>query len=333
VVAGNFIGTDVTGTRIAHPGPDGLLGTADDLPLGNGASGVNAGSFNLIGGTAPGAGNLISGNSRGVIVGNLDCLVQGNLIGTDLTGKVALGNGTGIFSVRGGGTIGGTTPAARNLISGNLDSGIAVQSTPNLQVQGNFIGTDITGTAPLGNGMGVFLFGDGSNVGGTAAGAGNLISGNGSNIRIGNASRILGNFIGTDVTGNWAVGGGFGLVIEGSDNQIGGTAAGAGNLISGNEVGIVITSFSTQPAATRNVVQGNRIGTDAAGTSPLPNIRGVTIDENASGNTIGGTAAGEAIRSPSTGSTASASAGTTRRGPISRPATGLSATPSSPTAV
>lgn len=83
--------------------------------------------------------------------------IQGNLIGTDVTGTVALGNYFGIWLNHGSSgvvsTIGGLAPGARNFISGNTSDGVYIsQSTRNSQIQGNFIGTDITGTKPLGNG-------------------------------------------------------------------------------------------------------------------------------------------------------------------------------------
>ncbi len=81
-------------------------------------------------------------------------------------------------------TIGGTTPGARNIISGNGANGIALGQSPgpNL-IQGNFIGVSAAG-GPLGNtGHGVLLSVvsgvDGNTIGGTAAGAGNVIAFNG----------------------------------------------------------------------------------------------------------------------------------------------------------
>ena len=153
VIAGNFIGTDVTGT----------------MALGNSSMGVHmvSAANNTIGGKTPEAVNLISGNgSNGVMfngpltVGNV---VQGNLVGTDVSGAVALGNNNGVHNFNGSNnTIGGTTAAARNVISGNAGAGVSIFSsagsgaTGNL-VQGNFIGTDISGSGNLGNSTGVLI--------------------------------------------------------------------------------------------------------------------------------------------------------------------------------
>jgi hypothetical protein len=82
---------------------------------------------------------------------------EGNFIGTNPAGTMAFGNGSGALGGIDFGfcgtpsncTIGGTTPDARNLISGNVGSGIAFGGTGNT-VQGNLIGTDVTGTLALG---------------------------------------------------------------------------------------------------------------------------------------------------------------------------------------
>jgi parallel beta-helix repeat protein len=285
-VQGNRIGTDLTGTAA----------------LGNGTGVLIASANNLVGGTAAGAGNLISGNtndgvslSRNAATGNL---VQGNQIGTDVTGTAKLGNFHGVVIDRAANnTVGGTTAGAGNVVSGNTIDGIVIEgvgATGNV-VQGNRIGTNAAGTAALGNEGGVEII-DGANntVGGTALGAGNLISGNGSGIRIegGGATGnvVQGNQVGTDLTGTAKLGNSFGVeIFEAANNTVGGTAAGAGNLLSGNsQDGVLINDSGTAG----NVVQGNRIGTDAAGTANLGN-GGAGVDIiSTSNNAIGGSAAG-----------------------------------------
>ena len=238
--------------------------------------------------------------------------MEGSYIGTDVTGTIALGNGGDGVGVSGSdNTIGGTTTGAGNLISGNNNAnsqniGVSISGSDNL-VAGNQIGTDVTGTVAVANLNGVVITGSNNTIGGTSAGAGNLISGNaGVGILTGSAGStgtlIEGNWIGTNAAGTAAIANtAFGVDVEenpGSGNTgdtIGGTAAGAGNLISGNSGFGIILLFGTG-----TLVDGNRIGTNAAGTAAIPNsdisffgyFAGVFV--NTSGNTIGGTGQGRA---------------------------------------
>ncbi len=175
LVQGNFIGTNAAGTGAIGNG----TGVATEGQSGNSAS-------NTIGGTAPGARNIISGNhGPGISLGGTltGHLVQGNFIGTDVTGTVALGNASHGVIINFGSannTIGGTLPGARNLISGNGGNGVRSDYHPNA-VLGNFIGTQVDGVSPLGNGSnGVLInFTVDNVIGGSASGAGNIIAFNG----------------------------------------------------------------------------------------------------------------------------------------------------------
>ncbi len=218
--------------------------------------------------------------------------IEGNFIGTDVTGTGALGNfraGVSIGDGASDNTIGGTTPEARNDISGNDGDGVRIEfggGTGNL-VQGNFIGIDVTGASPLGNdGAGIRIAASPNTIGGTMAGAGNVISGNLAGVftDIGAGGDLVqGNFIGTDVTGTAPLGNSLFGLIMGNNNTIGGTTAGARNVISANGIaGIDIIGSG-------NLVQGNFIGMDVTGTAPLGNADGVRI---AGSNTVGGTTAG-----------------------------------------
>jgi hypothetical protein len=288
LVQGNFIGTDVTGTRA----------------VGNG-NGIFLDDYNnVIGGMAPGTGNLISGNRLTGIVFFSDSsaqnVVQGNLVGTDITGTRALGNQVGLeFLEALANLIGGTSPQARNIISANHGDGIQITLTNGLNIQGNFIGTDISGTQALGNGGNGISFSGAQNyldvIGGTTAGAGNLISANGQDgvfLGGGNSPTVQGNFIGTDVTGTKALGNINGVTAAiGVLPLIGGTAVGAGNIISGNSGIGILVAYSRDGYTIDTTIQGNRIGTDVTGTRSLANREGVAV-QGGTGATVGGTVAG-----------------------------------------
>jgi hypothetical protein len=313
MIQGNLIGTNAAGTS--------EIGNVDGISL-SGTRGT------IIGGTVSGAGNIISGSVFDGIfaVGAIDgTLIQGNLIGLNAARTAALGNGQGIVLSPYPGnsvTIGGTSPAARNVISGNVSSGITVSddntpATGSVLIQGNYIGTDVTGTVAMGNGYGsvfgsgIILTANNTTVGGTVAGAGNLISGNAVNgvYIIGHTATsnvVEGNYIGTDVNGTSKLANGTGVLIQNgaTNNTIGGTAAGASNLISGNSghgvdiIGSATTGLGDPQdipgsGTTGNFVEGNYIGTDVTGTAALANGGdGVDVTAGASGNTIGGTTAG-----------------------------------------
>jgi hypothetical protein len=191
------------------------------------------------------------------------------------------GNWIGIaFSDGRGNVVGGTDPAARNLISANRMHGITLQGHDG-RVQGNLIGLDATGTQAAPNRMyGIeMVFGASGNlIGGSEPGARNVISGNGFNPdfptgtnagieidRAGIGNTVLGNYLGTDVTGTAPVGNN-GPAIRARDTPdltIGGPGSGEGNLISGQFDAISIASSDAF------VIQGNRIGTDVTGTQIL----------------------------------------------------------------
>lgn len=294
LIAGNFIGTDVSGSvALGNGGGIRIVGTA--------GAGFSESFRNTVGGTNAAARNLVSGNNgSGISIfgsGSTSNLIAGNFVGTDISGATALPNGGHGVSIDNSSrnTVGGTTVAARNLISGNLTAGIGIGGANSISnfVTGNIIGPDVSGTTALGNLYGVWIdSASGNFVGGTATGACNLVSGNrGDGVRITSGSRnlIAGNLIGTDPTGTNALGNdGEGVdIINSSGNTIGGTATGARNIISGNAIdGVGIGGVSS----TNNAVTGNFIGTDVSGANVLANgAHGVFIDA-APSNSVGGTA-------------------------------------------
>jgi HYR domain len=218
VIEGCFLGTDASGL-VAHGNTDGVL-----IDFGGNSSN------NLIGGPTPDARNVISGNSTyGVYIGGgsgTNNMVQGNFIGTDKTGAVTLTSQVGLSIRSNNNLVGGSTPAARNVIAGiggGNGDGIVIEtdSSPPTgnRIQGNFIGTDVTGAIALGFGSGVALRSSSSNtqVGGPTATAGtppgNVISGNTDGIVVSGAgggasnnNTIQGNLIGTNAAGTSALG-------------------------------------------------------------------------------------------------------------------------------
>ncbi len=228
-------------------------------------------------------------------------VITGNYIGVDSSGATAAGNGYNGVDIyaSANNTIGGTTAAARNVISDNATVGVNLSggSAGNM-VEGNYIGTDVTGTKALGNEYGVFIDAASVNntVGGTASGAGNFISASTQDGVIisdsGTSGNLVeGNSIGTDKNGTDALGNADGILIQyaATNNTIGGTAHGAANVIAGNaSSGVEITSSGTSG----NVVQGNYIGTNANCAALGNAADGVDIDASASNNTVGGTASG-----------------------------------------
>jgi cyclophilin family peptidyl-prolyl cis-trans isomerase len=294
-VAGDVLGANAAGTSAA----------------GNnfGVEITGSASNNTIGGTTAAARNLISGNGTyGVLIagtGATGNTVEGNNIGANQAGSGALANGfDGVALIdTAGNTLGGTTGGAANVIAGNSRFGVYLwgASTKNNVVEGNFIGTDSTGVSAVANGAdGVILLGGAADnvIGGTSSSAANVISGNG---RFGillsdsgtSSNTIEGNLIGVNKTATAALANandGVAILNSASNNTIGGTTSGAGNVIGGNrEHGVLIGVAGT----TGNLVEGNFIGTNTAGTLALANgYAGVMVLNGASSNTIGGSASG-----------------------------------------
>ena len=242
LIQGNYIGTDVTGTVALNSGSD----TGIDL-WSNAAWGGAFGGDHTIGGTTAGAGNLISGQHIGVRLrdGTSGNLVQGNLVGTDVTGTLPLPCSYRCVDTWGdqSDTIGGTSPGSGNVISvspATYNMAIAIQESPDLLVQGNLIGVDVTGTSvlPCDNGVYIVLDSTGTTIGGAVAGAGNVIAGcTQHGVWLNNPGQVSvqGNFIGVDAVGAPLGNGLTGIgVYQGDTVTIGGAAPGEGNTIAHN---------------------------------------------------------------------------------------------------
>jgi hypothetical protein len=295
-VEGNYIGIG--------PGGGFPLGSGDPGNVGDGVT-IDGAAGNQIGGSTSAAQNVISSNgSAGVRVFDetngtsaIHNMIQGNIIGLTSDGVSVLGNAQqGVVIASAQNTVDDT-----NIISANLDGVLlsGTGATGNL-INGNYIGTNGTGTGKLGNvNAGIDIESASNNtISGNAKPSATsglqIISGNNVGVLINGiaatANQILGNFIGTDITGTIDLGNALqGVEIDNAPgNTIGNTTTTGLNLISANYTGVEIIGG----LATNNVIQSNKIGTDITGTLPLGNeTDGVFIHQGASNNLIGGSTA------------------------------------------
>jgi S-layer homology domain len=272
VISGNFIGTDPTGTLAENPNGDGV-----DVVGGNGAAV---------------SGNLVSGNGTpptppfnevGISIDSADvALVVGNLIGTDVSGTHIVRGGAGIRLVNSMNvTIGGATPDARNLITSDGAWGIADLANPEnpgLQIVGNFFGTDVTGTKPLGGpDTDIIIYSS------SVAIQGNVVANATFGISVvGDSAVIQGNFVGTDSGASLHLGNrGYGILLDVGASQVGGLAPGEGNVIAHNGTGGTILSVITGGVLRLDgpvTIRGNSIfdneplGIDVGADGVTPNV-------------------------------------------------------------
>jgi parallel beta-helix repeat protein len=279
-ILGNYIGTNLTGTA----------------KLGNGDHGIfnHRSNYTLIGGTVAGSRNLISGNGdHGIRVEQgSNNTIQGNYIGVNAAGTGKLSNGdSGIrFDNAADNIVGGTVVAARNIISGNENNGVFFQGSDNNTLQGNYIGTNVTGTVAIGNGFGAVPFGDGIGVhannnviGGDTPTERNLISGNADDgITIaegGSGNQILGNYIGTNAAGTGALGNlgdGVALFFV-SGNFVGGGSTAEANRIAYNTIGVSVYDGGVENGiGVNSIYLNNQLGIDLLNANE---VTGVTFND------------------------------------------------------
>ena len=287
IVMGNYIGTNSTGAAVIENGRGIFF---DYGPM-----------HNIIGGVTRAERNIISGNSEtGIFIGHdaRENKVWGNYIGTNADGTASLGNDKGVLIRYGAKAnhIGGQGVGKGNLISGNLNSGIQIyqSGSDSNHVQGNFIGTDSSGTMAVANRVGISVSSGAQYniIGGDVSEERNIISGNTEEgIWLGGSqtmyNSIQGNFIGVDTSGSQELGNGYyGIYCNGDvkNNSIGGLSAGECNVISANGAGIVFYGSGVDS----NTVEGNYIGTNSEGSGDIGNTNyGIWITMGAKDNTIG----------------------------------------------
>jgi len=251
-------------------------------------------------------GLAVGGYATGISVAGTSCIVEGCYLGLTASGLLAP-NATGIAVTGNGDLIGGVTTAARNVISSNTSFGMNLGGSQNV-VKGNYIGTDVTGTSAMGNGVGVTVTGISNTIGGTVAAARNVISGNsldgvrlthqsqfisgsGSSNPFPSNNRVLGNLIGVAApAGAGAVAQplrniGNGILANGYFDVIGGINPGEGNEIAYN-LGYGVF-FSASPDITvgrqRTPTRGNSIHDNSAGGMYV-GLTGVNLTEVRSDN-------------------------------------------------
>ena len=213
-------------------------------------------------------------------------IVTGSYVGTNAAGNATALNGNHGVDIDGfNNRVGGPAVFDRNVLSGNVFGGVRVSSGTGNLIEGNYAGTDETGTVGLGRGTITVesnLNTVRDNVS-AASFAGILV--------MGDENTVQGNTTGTDVAGVASLPNSTGISVSGGDrNQIGGPGVGQGNLTSGNTFSGISLTAPGGDAAEDNDVQGNMIGVSAMGNA-LPNHVGVTIVQSHDNN-IGGEAVG-----------------------------------------
>jgi hypothetical protein len=282
-IEGNYIGVGADGTT----------------KIANGSNGVDiqGSSDETIGGTSPGARNIIAGNGgAGVDIESFATgfggptssngnKVLGDYIGIDVNGALLKNGafGVDIGSGSAANIVGGPTSVARNIIAGASGEGILLQGTGN-KVLGNYIGTGVNGTETgYGNLAGIEDNGTGNTIGGPAVADRNIISGNTDQgiYADGQSATIQNNWIGLNVAGN---------PLENADGVE--IAGGSENKVLDNVISANTDSQVKLTGGSKHTVAGNLLGLSPDGTAPVSGGSfGVDIENDTQENVIGGPSA------------------------------------------
>ena len=271
-IAGNWIGMDLDGVARGT--------TFEGIYI---SSFFNPANNIIIGGASPAERNVISGNRYGIYFNGSttgNSFVQGNFIGTDPTGTLPRGNLFGGVYIFGGTniTVGGANAGARNIINGATaagGTGVTVQGGPGNLIQGNLIGTDVTGQYDLGNiSDGVYVTGSQN----TRILGNEIVNNraNGINLASSSGAVVENNYIGTEASATRPLGNALaGITITGSTNRVGGLNAAQPNTIQFNGgAGVAVTASS----AMQNEISANRIF-DNGGLGIDLGVTGITTND------------------------------------------------------
>ena len=257
IISGNRIGTDLSGMVAVGNSYDGISlesswdTVRDNLVSGNWGTGINASESvtssvfagNIVGLDATGTRGIAGGLSGGV---TSPLLLEDPSLLREVAANGGLGNASqGIFLRGSYNTIGGTTPADRNVISGNESWGLGIATGHDNVVVGNYIGTDASGLNPVGNGgygLVVYSGAHHNTIGGDTQAEGNVVSANeqdGIIVWGVHNNTVRGNYVGTDADGLQVLGNGWWGIRVGSgasSNLLG------GNIVAGSKIqgGIVV---------------------------------------------------------------------------------------------
>lgn len=314
LISGNGTGVVITnGIAPANQVLGNYIGLAEDgtTDRGNNNEGIRV---NNSASTVIGPGNVISGNAGSgidLVSGTTLTSIRGNIIGLNAAGTASDNNdmsgiiigGASVAEASSNNTIGGTTAADRNIISGHGggDSGILIQNGSNgNQILGNYIGTNQAGTSAIPNTVGIEVTNSTGTVIGSVGGGRNIISGNTrdgislDNIQAPGNTQIVGNYIGLEPDGTTALGNGNDGIFMGNPG-VTSSVIGPGNVISSNDN----EGIQLDQGTTNNQIIGNIIGLDASGTLSRGNAhQGIQVGPNggansATNNIIGGTTAAD----------------------------------------